>query len=123
MNMVEYMIPDKKLRSKYNLYYGAFVSPVPDDWSCYWDIVFHKITWLSGMCSLIPADFLIKTIDFRSQSDVEKAFNTYTYSEKYIWWLLEQMIKAEYYEGIVIIEREIARMGLNKVSNDKRFEL
>lgn len=123
---IENMIPDKRLRKNYCLCYDDLKTQVLrlGDEPRYWNIVFHKIAYLSGICNLIPkfssSGFLI---DFLSASDIEEALNFYVYSEEFIYWLLEEMLKAECNEGIVVLEREIARMGLNRTPIKTRFSL
>ena len=60
---------------------------------------------------------------FNSAEKLEEAFHRYLYSKEFIYWILDEAIRSEFNEGIVVIEQKIARMGLNRTPIKTRFSL
>lgn len=120
------MIPDGDLRHMYRKMFWDY-NEYTIDGKINWDFVFYTIAFLSGIIKfpLLTTRKLTEKnyLTFDSAEKLEEALCCYLYSKEFIYWLLDEAIKSEFNEGIVVIEQKIARMGLNRTPIKTRFSL
>jgi hypothetical protein len=120
------MIPDGELRYMYREMFWDY-NEYTIDGKINWDIIFYRIAFLSRIIKFPLSTERKLTgkcyLTFNSAEKLEEAFHRYLYSKEFIYWLLDEAIRSEFNEGIVVIEQKIARMNLNRTSIRTRFLL
>lgn len=109
-NMLPRFIPDKRLMRFFCS--DDRVSIMPIDWYLAY---LHILQALRIVWYKMSSGFL-----FRPASEWAAVLDTYTFSHKFLEYLLEDLIKEEQTEGTLLVIKKLAEMGEN---NAERYNL
>lgn len=116
---IEKLCPDEELRE---LLRNSFLIPKDDtngESREFKRRLFCTISYLAEISS--PTWIFLNGLNFRDTPSIAKALSKYTFSADYLRWLMEQMLRKERTDVVLLIEKKLEEIGAHNEVN--RFEL